>query len=99
MKKLKLKEKLNYAIINKQVFKFLSVAKILKFTKKYNGLSDEDVINLFVGLMNLVKNIASEKAEIYYRNKLNSFSREISLKSQKVIRLEAELKNLKKNKI
>lgn len=99
MKKLKLKIKLKKVIIKKQIYKFLSFAKVLKFTKKYNGLRDEDVINLFVGLMNLVKNLASEKAEIYYRNKLNNFSREISVKSQKVLRLEAELKNLKKNKI
>ncbi len=99
MKKLKSKTKFNKVIINKKVYKFLNLAKVLKFTKKYNGLTDEDVVNLFVGLMNLVKNMASEKAENFYRAKLNSISREISIKSQKLVRLEAELKNLKKNKI
>ena len=99
MKKLKLKFKFNSVKIKKQVFKFMPSAKVLKFTKKYGGLSDEDVINLFVVLMNLVKNMASERAENFYRSKINNYNKEISIKSQKLIRLETELKNLKKNKI
>lgn len=98
MKALKNKIKIKNVIIDKRVFKFFPSAKVLKFEKKHGGLSDEDVLNLFVGLMNLVKNMATQKAENFYRDKINNCNKEINIKSQKLIKLQSEIKNLK-NKI
>jgi len=78
MKKLKLKFKFNSVKIKKQVFKFMPSAKVLKFTKKYGGLSDEDVINLFVGLMNLVKIWQVSEQKIFIGQKLTTITKKLA---------------------
>ena len=98
MKQLKLKTRVKLTISLKQVFKLKRSSKILQFKQKYVGLTDDDILNLFVGLMNLIKNSATERAELYYRNKINLISNEINKKTLKLVKLEAELKQLK-NKV
>lgn len=92
--------KLNKTIIKKQIFKFFSSAKILKMKKQpMDILSDEDIKNLFVGLLNLVKNNALKKAELIYKNEINYYQELLNLNLSKVVKLEKEVKSLKQKQL
>ena len=52
-------------------------SKIIKFYPQ-NAITDDDIINLFLGLLRMVKKQAEERAEKKYRTKLTELSSRLS---------------------
>lgn len=91
---------INKCLINKQIYKLISQAKVLKFKQKNTGiLTDEDISCLFLGMLNLIKNNAFKKAEQYYKKEVDYYQGLLNINITKVVKLERELKRLKNKTI
>lgn len=80
-------------IVKNMVFKKSANTKIIKFTKKPDGLlSDEDINALMFGLLNLIKNNAVKKVEQFYKKEVAYYQDLLNLNLSKVVKLEREIK-------
>jgi len=67
--------------ISKQIFYFRP--KILKFKNRMDYISDNDIVDLFLGLVNLIKKCTEIKIEEKYLNKINYLQRQVEVLKQK----------------
>lgn len=66
---LKLKPNLSKMIKSKKFFAICHTKNnVLKFNYIQSGLSEKDMLNLFMGFIKLIKRTAEEQAEMKYRN-------------------------------
>lgn len=62
---------------------FFKNKQILKFQNYSELVSDEDIINLFLGMVRLIKKSTEMKMEARYIREIESLKRELSLKNNK----------------
>lgn len=62
---------------------FFENKQILKFQNYSELVSDEDIINLFLGMVRLIKKSTEMKMEARYIREIECLKRELSLKNNK----------------
>ena len=62
---------------------YLTHKKILKFQSPNDYISDDDIFDLFIGLMNLIKKSTELKVENKYIYEINHLKKELELAKNK----------------
>ena len=77
-------------------YKVSPVNKVIRFkNRNFDILTDDDIKNLFIGLINLVKSNTQKLVERKYKQQLTLYQNQLQSTSIRVLDLESQLRKLK----